>query len=348
MRPLFVGLTLAFAATPTAAQEPLDRSPNMGGTWVPDPGVLQFNFLHRFYVFPSGADNSVANFPTFTFAQGLPGRLALGIRYATKTVTDEANEFEVFGRWRATGLAQSLVVALTPAYNLAAESFDAEVQADWSAGRFTFSGAVRAMTNAYNADTARFAVAGGTVLRLNRYVAVAGDVASLLDTRPGEDAAWSAGILLGIPGSPHLLSLQVSNVDINTIEGSSLGNHYQAAYATKKPLVGFEFTIPIHLKRFAPWFGGGAAITAAGDAAATVRISQLKFQTDTVVIQAGQSVQWVNDDEVVHTVTFIDAAVGNSPEIAGRGAFIRRFDRPGTYAYACTPHPFMRGVVVVR
>ena len=40
--------------------------------------------------------------------------------------------------------------------------------------------------------------------------------------------------------------------------------------------------------------------------------------------------------------------VGSSPEIAGRGAFSRRFDRPGTYAYACAPHPFMRGVVIVR
>jgi plastocyanin len=47
-------------------------------------------------------------------------------------------------------------------------------------------------------------------------------------------------------------------------------------------------------------------------------------------------------------VAFTDAAVGNSPEIAGRGTFTRRFDRRGTYVYACTPHPFMRGVVIVR
>jgi plastocyanin len=30
------------------------------------------------------------------------------------------------------------------------------------------------------------------------------------------------------------------------------------------------------------------------------------------------------------------------------GTFILRFDRPGIWAYHCTPHPFMRGVIVVR
>src|SRR2546430_2907061 len=41
---------------PLGAQSPLDRSPNMGGTWVPDAGVVQFNFLHRFYVTPRPKD----------------------------------------------------------------------------------------------------------------------------------------------------------------------------------------------------------------------------------------------------------------------------------------------------
>jgi nitrite reductase (NO-forming) len=26
----------------------------------------------------------------------------------------------------------------------------------------------------------------------------------------------------------------------------------------------------------------------------------------------------------------------------------RRFDTPGTYPFHCTPHPFMKGVIVVR
>jgi amicyanin len=115
----------------------------------------------------------------------------------------------------------------------------------------------------------------------------------------------------------------------------------------EKVLYGFEFTIPLHLSRFGAWFSGGKSAADGGDAAATVRIAQLKFQTDTVVIQAGQSVRWVNDDEVPHTVTFA-GALGGSGNLAAGQAFTLRFDQPGTYAYRCTPHPFMRGVVVVR
>ena len=355
MHRILVGVVLASTAASLAAQVPLDRPPNLRGTWVPDPGVLQFNFIHRFYV--SGPpDNSVINYPTFTFVQGLPARLGLGVNYATKSdvTTDASNEFEVFGRWQVLrGGAVRLTV--TPAYNLTAESVDGEVDVDWTRGAITLVGVARAMSNAYDAGDARGALGGGAVWRINPYVALAGDYAALLSPLAGEDPAWSAGLLLGIPGSPHMLSLHVSNVDVNTIQGSSRRGPL-AASITDKPLFGFEFTIPIHLKRFAPWFGGGgagpertgaAAATGAGaaTAAATVRISQMAFRADTVRIAVGQSVQWVNDDPLAHTVTFRGG--GGSPEIATGGSFQRTFDQPGTFIYYCTPHPFMGGVVIV-
>src|SRR3989449_7104781 len=53
----FVLLALA-AAAPLRAQSLLYRPPNLGGTWVPDGGVVQFNFVHRFYVTP-GPSHSV-------------------------------------------------------------------------------------------------------------------------------------------------------------------------------------------------------------------------------------------------------------------------------------------------
>ncbi len=39
-------------AAPLSAQSLLYRSPNLGGTWTPDPGVVQINFAHRFCAFP--------------------------------------------------------------------------------------------------------------------------------------------------------------------------------------------------------------------------------------------------------------------------------------------------------
>ena len=349
-RASFALLALA-GAWPLGAQSLLYRSPNLSSTWVVDPGVVQFNFLHRFYVSP-GPDKSVINFPTFTFAVGLPAQTTLGVLYATRSeiANTFTNEFEIYGRWqRAAG---PFTVALTPAFNTAARSVDGELGVDWTRGAITLLGAVRGMSHAYRVDTARVALAGGAVIRLNQYVGVSGDVASLLSMRSGEQAAWSAGLVFVIPGSPHTFSLHASNVDVNSIEGSSRRSPLVAGI-TSKPLYGFEFTIPLHLKRFSPWFHKNPKPVALGSAggapiAAQVRISSVKFVGDSVAIAAGQAVRWTNADPIEHTVTFDGGVEAGSPVIPPSGSYVHRFDKPGTYTYHCTPHPFMKGVVIVR
>src|SRR5881396_11391 len=97
-----------------------------------------------------------------------------------------------------------------------------------------------------------------------------------------------------------------------------------------------------------PWFHGtGRPKLVVPAGAAVVKISQYKFATDTVRIPAGATVVWANDDVAEHTVTF-DGTEPGSPTIPPGGAFSHQFDRPGTYSYHCTPHPFMKGVVIVR
>src|SRR5437879_9105305 len=81
-------LAAAPAGTPLAAQSLLYRGPNMGGTWVPDAGVVQFNFLHRFYVTP-GPSHSVINYPTFTLAAGFGHGVAVGGRFRSEEHTSE-------------------------------------------------------------------------------------------------------------------------------------------------------------------------------------------------------------------------------------------------------------------
>ena len=180
------------------------------------------------------------------------------------------------------------------------------------------------------------------MIRLNQYVALSGDFAKLLggDTT----AAWSAGIQFQIPGSPHTFALEVSNVGANTFQGSSRGGT-----PLSPRLYGFEFTIPLHLSRFGPWFhpGSGLATGVTGPAAATVDVVSLHFSTDTVRIAVGQVVRWVNKDPLDHTVTFEVDGPASGP-IPAKGSYAVRFDRAGTYPYHCTPHPFMRGVVVVQ
>ncbi len=348
MRMTFVrtAFTVLAVWSPLGAQSLLYRPANLGGTWTPEGGVVQFNFVHRFYVSP-GPAHKVTNFPTFTLAVGLGHAIALGTHYGSNSQVVQnpyrPNETELFGRWRAVGAEgkPGFAVAVTPAYNVAARSADGELSVDYTAGRVTVSGAARGMTKAFGLDTARAAFAGGVVARLTDYIAVSADLGSFVS--PTTRAAWSVALDVVIPGSPHTFSLQASNATTSTIEGNSIG--------FGKMLYGFEFTIPLHLKRFRPWFHRAPTPVATGEVAglvaAEVQMAGFKFEADSVVITAGQAVRWTNTDPIEHTVTFDGAELG-SPLIPPHGTFSHRFATAGTYTFHCTPHPFMTGVVVVK
>jgi plastocyanin len=338
--------SLAGSAVPAAAQSLLYRPPNLGGTWVPAGGVLQFNFLHRFTVSDAAANNVVTNYPTFTFALGLGKRIGLGTRFATRSLVGTgggSNEFELLGRMgfgKKEG-ENGIAIAVTPAYNTAAESIDGELSLDLTRGPLTFAVAGRAMSQALGGDAA-VGFAGGASLRLNDYIALDGDVGTLIDA--GRDAAWSAGISFLIPGSPHTFSLHAGNSASATIQGSSFG----VGVVT----YGFEFTVPIHFSRFAPWFAKKERAVPVNvpfmNTAAQIDMREYRFATDSVVINVGQSVGWTNHDEVAHTVTFETSGPQSSGSIAARGTHVVTFTRPGIYRYHCEPHPMMKGVVVVK
>ncbi len=336
------------AVAPLGAQSLMYRPPNLGGTWVPDAGVVQFNFVHRFHVF-TGPAYAVVNSPTFTFAAGLGRSLGLGLHYGTKSLipssSGSSNEIEWFARWRVIGGpegTEGFAVSVTPAYNGLAKSAEGELGVDWTRGRLTLTGAARVISKPLGAPGARAAFGGGATARLTRYIALSADAGSFVS--PTTVAAWGVALNLVIPGSPHTFSLQASNAVVNTIQGNSIG--------ASDMRYGFEFTIPLHLKRFRPWFHGSPKPVVLGtpDApvAVDVRMASVKFRSDTVTITAGQAVRWTNADPVEHTVTFDGAAEPGSPPIPPNGIFVHRFAKPGTYTYHCTPHPFMTGVVIVR
>ena len=125
-------LGAASAGAPLAAQSLLYRPANLGGTWVPDPGVVQFNFVHRFYV-TGDPSHKVNNYPTFTLALGFGHAVGLGMHYGSNSQVVllpgvyRPNETEFFARWRLLGSEgrPGFSVAVTPAYNAAARSADA-------------------------------------------------------------------------------------------------------------------------------------------------------------------------------------------------------------------------------
>ncbi|MEE8112814.1 MAG: plastocyanin/azurin family copper-binding protein, partial [Nitrososphaerales archaeon] len=74
----------------------------------------------------------------------------------------------------------------------------------------------------------------------------------------------------------------------------------------------------------------------------------------TVTLGVDNSVVWLNQDPVLHTVTADpgspddfadDASRSNFLDIGGTFTFV--FTSPGEYKYHCEPHPWMRGTIIV-
>jgi plastocyanin len=82
----------------------------------------------------------------------------------------------------------------------------------------------------------------------------------------------------------------------------------------------------------------------------TVRatMQQLAYEPARLEVAAGTTVVWTNDAPLAHTVTADDGTSFDSGTIEPGDRWAFRFTRPGTYDFHCTPHPFMKGVVVVK
>lgn len=333
---------LSCTARGAAGQSVLERSPNLSAGWVGPSGTLHFNFLHRFDV--SGAPlRKVSNIPTFLLAYGLPVPALVGAHYSTSSdvAAGLPNEWEFFARYAPVGQARGwpLDLSLQVGYNEAAGSVDGEVSVGRTIGPVRLFAAGRGFSDGYASGDERWAVAGGASVRLFRRLAVAGDVGSLVDRGAAEELAWGAALQVAIPYTPHTLSLQVSNTSTGTLQGASRG--------IENVRFGFEFTIPLTLSRY---FGGGPPAEGRAAAAAGVvaaGIENFAHAPARIEVAAGTTIEWTNRDPVDHTVTADDGA-WDSGLIEPGGTWRRTFDRPGTYPFHCTPHPFMRGVVVVR
>jgi plastocyanin len=347
-----LALVLAGDAPHLAAQSALTRTPNLSGGWVGLPWGGQFDLLQRF--FDRDRDGiDLASQPTITLALGLPGRTLAGINFAAESpvARGQSNELELYGRFAPFYQPRAaLDAALQVGYNAAAESLDGEFSLARWFGPLRLLLAARLFTNGYD-DGAQGALAGGLVLQPfpgRAPIALVGDVGSLFDRDNGEKWAWGAGLQIGLPFTPSTLSLQLGNTSSGTLEGASLG--------LSRVRFGFELTVPLPVgelfKLYVPREVAQRAVTVPPPAAPTARVVRVEirryaFLPDRLVVPAGTTVEWVNRDRVIHTATADDGSwdTGTIPPGDSRRA---TFSRPGTYAYHCGPHPFMKGVVVVR
>ena len=393
------------------SQSLLDRSPNMSGDWVGAPGTLFFNFVHRFTA-SDAPQRKVSNVPTFLIAAGLPAHLLAGLNYSTNSTLSPGfpNEWELFGRWApmSQDVGSPLDLGAQVGYNNAAEGIDGEVSAARRLGRARLLVAGRALSSPIAGGSEQFAVAGGATFKLGQFLALAADVASMSDRTDEERIAWSAGVHFAIPMSPHTLSIHATNTTTTTLQGASRGS--------KNVRYGFEFTIPLTLRRYfgnhsepvadtisrvaasatgTPTVTHDPSVTVAGPSApqidtltrpptiqstprsttaptstpstpprsSTTAPAQKPVSTAKTVtrsgmknitylhsklqITVGTTVEWTNRDPLPHTVTADDKSFDSGLIQPGK-VYRHTFTRAGTFNFHCTPHPFMKGVVVVR
>ena len=75
-------------------------------------------------------------------------------------------------------------------------------------------------------------------------------------------------------------------------------------------------------------------------------IVDFSFSPGELSIEVGSTVTWRNGGEAPHTVTAEDGSF-DSGMVAAGGSWSRTFESAGTFAYVCTFHPDMAGVVTV-
>ena len=93
----------------------------------------------------------------------------------------------------------------------------------------------------------------------------------------------------------------------------------------------------------------GAAVLAAPAAQADtvhVGIKDFMYTPMTVTVPAGTTVQWINLDDIPHTVVEKTKA-WRSPALDTNDTYSHTFDQPGTYEYFCGLHPQMAAKVIV-
>jgi plastocyanin len=87
--------------------------------------------------------------------------------------------------------------------------------------------------------------------------------------------------------------------------------------------------------------------TAAHAATVRVDIDKFAFAPKEITVVPGAVVVWTNHDETPHTIAASDRSFASKGLDTG-DTFEHAFTVEGDFAYVCTVHPFMTGVVHVK
>jgi len=75
-------------------------------------------------------------------------------------------------------------------------------------------------------------------------------------------------------------------------------------------------------------------------------INGMAFKDPVITIKAGETITWINQDAIDHTVTSDDGG-WDSGNIGSGKSYSITLNQPGQYNYHCSIHPFMKGSIIV-
>jgi plastocyanin len=78
-----------------------------------------------------------------------------------------------------------------------------------------------------------------------------------------------------------------------------------------------------------------------------VKIDNFTFSPQQVTVKAGDTVTWINHDDIPHTVTS-KTFIFRSKAMDTDDKFSFTFATPGSFPYFCSLHPHMTGTIVVE
>jgi plastocyanin len=112
--------------------------------------------------------------------------------------------------------------------------------------------------------------------------------------------------------------------------------------------------LPVALATDPPVISSSAATDAAPQAEVSIVEPPFRppqswaYEPSAMTVKVGRTVTWTNTGAVIHTVTADDRKTFNSGNIRPKASFSVTPSSPGTFAYHCVYHPWMRGAVTVQ
>jgi plastocyanin len=86
----------------------------------------------------------------------------------------------------------------------------------------------------------------------------------------------------------------------------------------------------------------------AAPAPVIIKIDNFTFNPPDLVIAAGTTVTWINEDDVPHTAVAEDHKTFRSKPMDTEDKYVFTFANPGVYPYFCSIHPHMTAKIIVR